>query len=133
MERSTGLAWIGDWCWFLAWGVASSIWCLTAAGQIGATFDEPVYITRGLDCWRTGSHRGLMQLGTMPLPVDVDTLPLYLWERWHDVRFDPATDLESLLPWARAGTLVFWWLLLAYARLAGRQLGGNRGGRLAVA
>ena len=27
-----------------------------------------------------------------------------------------------LLPWARAGTLAFWWLLLSYAMLAGRQI-----------
>jgi hypothetical protein len=69
----------------------------------------------------------------MPLPVDVATLPLYLWERGHGIRLDPVKDLEEVLPWARAGTLVFWWLLLAYTRLAGRQLAGGWGGRLAVA
>jgi hypothetical protein len=69
----------------------------------------------------------------MPLPVDVDTLPLYLWERWHGIRLNPDEGLERLLPWARLGTLAFWWLLLAYARLAGRQLAGVWGGRLAVA
>jgi hypothetical protein len=69
----------------------------------------------------------------MPLPVDVDTLPLYLWERWHGIHLDAEGDLEHLLPWARAGTLSFWWLLLIYARLAGRHLAGDWGGRLAVA
>jgi hypothetical protein len=69
----------------------------------------------------------------MPLPADLDTLPLYLWERWHGVTFDPVRDLDSLLPSARACTLVFWWLLLFYARLAGRSLAGPWGGRLAVA
>jgi hypothetical protein len=122
-----------DWAWLLAWGLASSVWCWTAARHIGATFDEPVYVARGLDRWRTGSHQGLMQLGTMPVPVDLDTLPLYLWERWHGTRLDPVADLDLLLPWARAGTLVFWWLLLTYGRLAGRQLAGPWGGRLAVA
>ena len=69
----------------------------------------------------------------MPLPVDMDTFPLYLWDRWHGIHLDPANDLEQFLPWQRTGTLVFWWLLLAYARLAGRQLAGVWGGRLAVA
>jgi len=43
----------------------------------------------------------------------VDTLPLYLWERWHGIAIDPARDWESIIPWARAGTLIFWWLLLS--------------------
>jgi hypothetical protein len=133
MERPWRSGRVYDWLWFLAWCLASSLWCWTAARDLGATFDEPVYIQRGLQAWRTGSHEGLLRLGTMPLPVDVDTLPLYLWERWHGVHLDPANDLERLLPWARTGTLVFWWLLLIYARLAGRQLAGAWGGRLAVA
>jgi hypothetical protein len=77
-----------------------------------------------------------MKLGTMPLPVDIDTLPLYLWEKWHGVLLDPQNDaaqLDTVLPWARAGNLAFWWLLLCYGRLAGRQLAGPWGGRLAVA
>jgi hypothetical protein len=122
-----------DWLWFLAWGLASSVWCVTTAWQIGPTFDEPLYVARGLECWRTGSHAGLMRLGTMPLPIDVETFPLYLWERWHDVSFDPDRDVDRVLPWARAGTLVFWWVLLFYARLMGRLLAGPWAGRLAVA
>jgi hypothetical protein len=127
--------WAGvlDWLWFLAWAVASSAWCVTAAGQLSATFDEPIYVSTGLESWRSGSNAALMRLGTMPLPVDVQTLPLYLWERGHGVRFDPAADLDRLLPWARAANLTFWWLLLFYARLAGRHLGGPWAGRLAVA
>jgi hypothetical protein len=124
---------VGDWLWFLALGVASSVWCVTAAGQLGATFDEPVYLARGLGFWHTGSHAGLMKLGTMPLAVDLDTLPLYLWEQWHGTTIDLEKDFERVLPWARAGTLLFWWLLLFYGRLAGRQLAGPWGGRLAVA
>src|SRR5262249_40876356 len=122
-----------DWLWLLGWGLASSVWCVTAAGQLGATFDEPVYVRRGLEGWRTGSHAGLLRLGAMPLPVAVDTLPLHLWERRHGVELDPVNDLDSLLPWARAGTLVFWWLLLVYALRAGRLLAGPWAGRLAVA
>ena len=133
MERRSILTTVGDWSWFLAFAVGSSVWCVTAAAELGATFDEPIYVERGLERWRTGSHNGLIHLGTMPLPADLDTLPLYLWERWHGVTFDSVHDLPQLLPWARACTLVFWWLLLIYARLAGRSLGGPWGGRLAVA
>ncbi|HLJ57916.1 MAG TPA: hypothetical protein VKT77_22955 [Chthonomonadaceae bacterium] len=123
---------IAEWIWLLACGIASSLWCLTAARQLGATFDEPVYVERGLQCWRSGSHQGLLLLGTMPLPVDLQTLPLYLLERWQHVRLDPARDLDQFLPWARAGNLVFWWLLLIYGRLIARELAGPWAGALAV-
>jgi hypothetical protein len=122
-----------DWLWLLAWGVASSVWCVTASQKLGATFDEPVYVARGLEHWRTHSYLGLLKMGTMPLAVDLQTLPLYLWERHTGVPFDPSADLGQLLPWARSGTLAFWWLLLFYGYRAGRQLAGPWGGRLAVA
>jgi hypothetical protein len=122
-----------DAAWFLFWAVVSSLWCVTAASQLGATFDEPIYVQRGLERWHTGSTQGLMKLGTMPLPVDVETLPLYLWETWHGVRLDPLNHLDKLLPWARASALVFWWLLLFYAWRAAYSLGGSWAGRLAVA
>jgi hypothetical protein len=124
---------LADVLWFLFWAIGSSVWCLTAAQQLGATFDEPLYVERGLEVWRTGSHAGLLHVGTMPLPVDVETFPLHVWERWHGIRLDPVNDLERLLPWARAMTLVFWWLLLFYGWHAGRALAGPWGGRLAVA
>jgi hypothetical protein len=133
MEPSGRAGRVGDWLWFAAWAIASSVWCLATARAIGPTFDEPIYVARGLECWRTGSHAGLMRLGTMPLPIDLGTLPLYVGERWQGIPFDPERDLESLLPWARATTLGFWWLLLVYARLIGRRLGGPWAGRLAVA
>ena len=123
---------IGDWLWFLAWGAFSTLWCLTASRHLSGTVDEWIYVERGLHCWRAFSHQGLLLLGTMPLPVDVETLPLALWERSGHARFDPFTDLATPLMWARMGTLVFWWLLLIYARLIGRKLGGARAGRLAV-
>jgi hypothetical protein len=41
--------------------------------------------------------------------------------------------MATLLPVARAASLVFWWLLLCYARWTGRALAGPWGGRLAVA
>src|SRR5262249_24204553 len=33
-----------DWLWLLVWGLASSVWCVTAACRLGATFDEPLYV-----------------------------------------------------------------------------------------
>src|SRR5882672_1544234 len=74
-----------DWVWLLAWGVVSSAWCMTAAVEVGATFDEPIDVANGLDFWRTGSHYKLMRLGSMPLPMDIASLPLHLWERWQGV------------------------------------------------
>ena len=94
MEPSNASRW-SDWLWLMVCGIASSVWCVSAAGQLGATFDEPLYIKRGLERWRTGSHSGLMQLGTMPLPVDLATLPLYLYERWQGIPLDPEADLEE--------------------------------------
>ena len=133
MKRDGGSGRLFDVVWFLAWALASSAWCVTAAAQLSATFDEPFYIARGLEFWRTGSHAGLLAKGTMPLPVDLTTLPLYLWERWQGIQLDPTSDLDHLLPWARAGTLAFWWLLLAYGWRIGHHLAGPWGGRLAVA
>jgi hypothetical protein len=112
---------------------ASSLWCVSAAGQLSATFDEPTYLERGLQRWRSGSYAGLMHLGTMPLPVDLEILPLYLWERAHGVTLDPVRDMDQILPWARAAALPFWWLLLFYGWRTARLLAGPWGGRLAVA
>ena len=128
-KRSFPLA---DWLWFLVCGLASSLWCLTVARQLSATFDEPIYLEQGLRAWRTGSHQGLIHLGTMPLPIDVQTLPIHIWERLHHTHFDLANNLTQPLMWARAGNLVFWWLLLAYGLLNARRLGGPWAGRLAV-
>ena len=38
-----------DVLWLLAVGVATSAWCLAAAPRLGATFDEPIYLQRGLE------------------------------------------------------------------------------------
>jgi hypothetical protein len=112
--------------------LASSLWCVSAAARWSATFDEPLYVAAGLDAWRSGSHAPLLRWGTMPLPADVQMLPLYLAERWRGEPFDPVTDLERLLPWARAMNLVFWWLLLGYGCLIGQALAGAWGARLAT-
>ncbi len=74
-----------------------------------------------------------MRLGTMPLPVDVQTLPLYLWERASGVALDIDADFDTILPWMRRGNLVFWWLLLFFTHRVARALGGPWAGRLAVA
>jgi hypothetical protein len=128
-ERAT----VWDWVWVLAFGVASSIYCLKASAHLSAVFDEPTYLNRGLERWRSGECKGLMRLGTMPLPVDVQTLPLYVWERWRGQPFDVSRDFERLLPVARSATLLFWWVLLIHGWLGGRHLAGRWGGRLAVA
>ncbi len=123
--------WI-DGLWLLAFGLASSAWCLTAASELGATFDEPLYLNAGLASWRTGSNKLLMSAGTMPLPVDVQTLPVYLWERSRGQEFHAYQDIATILPVARATNLAFWWMLLIYAMCLGRTWGGSWGGRLAV-
>ena len=122
-----------DGCWLACCLLASSAWCLSTGRELSATFDEPLYIERGLERWRSGSHAGLMKLGTMPLPIDWDTLPLYVYERWTGRPIDSVRDLAWALPWARTSALVFWWLLLVYGGLAGRSLAGPLGGRLAAA
>lgn len=112
---------------------ASSAWCVSAAGTLGATFDEPTYLALGLESWQTGSSKRLLDLGTMPLPPHLQTLPLHLRERLFGERVDPVRDPESALIVARMGNLPFWWLLLVYGWLAGRQIAGPWGGRLAIA
>ncbi len=122
-----------DWGWFLVWAGLSSAWCLTAGSQLGPTFDEPLYVAQGLRFWHTGSHFELLRVGTTPLVMDVATLPIVLWERVRGTPFDPVGDLAQILPWARAGAIGFWWLLLFYAGRIGRSLGGAWAGRLTVA
>jgi hypothetical protein len=121
-----------DWFWLLAVGVCSSMVCVATARHNGATFDEPFYIAAGLESWRTGSNKVLLRAGTMPLPVDVQTLPLHVWERWRGERFEPVSDLPKLLPVARATNLVFWWLLLGYTWQLARLWSGAWAGRTVV-
>jgi hypothetical protein len=120
---------IVDAAWLLCFGLATTIWCLSAAAALGPTFDEPIYLRCGLEHWRSGSYKGLMRLGTMPLAVDVQTLVVYLWERWHGASL-PFADALRL---ARTATLIFWWILLIYTLRAGNMIAGHWGGRIAVA
>jgi hypothetical protein len=123
-----------DLLWFLAWLGLSSCWILSTAATIGATFDEPNEIQRALDFWHRGSHYELLRVGTMPLPTDLAALPAFLYERWTGAELDLNRDCPiELLFWCRAMTLIFWAILLWFARLVGRSLGGPWAGRLAVA
>lgn len=122
-----------DWLWLLAFGVASSAYCVLAARELGPTFDEPFYMASGLKYWRTGSHGPLLRAGTMPLPVDVQTLPVWVWEQFRGKPFDPVGDLDSVLPVARAANLVFWWPLLFYGGRLASLWGGPAAGRWATA
>lgn len=134
MEPTQRRTWWWSVAWLLIWGGVSSVWCLTAAGDLGATFDELVDLANGLDFWRTGGHWKLLRLGAMPLPSDLGSLPIYLWERAHGVEVDLRHgDQTVFLWWARSTMLVFWWLLLTYAMIVGTSLAGPWAGRLAVA
>lgn len=118
-----------DALWLFCFALASSIWCWSAAAALGPTFDEPTYLRCGIEHWQTGSYKPLMRLGTMPLAIDVQTLFVRLFATGGG----SSVPLPHALPWARAGTLLFWWALLFYAMRAGLTIGGRWGGRLAVA
>lgn len=114
--------------------ILSSAWCIGAAKRLGATFDEPVYLQTGLSFWHGGDGNDLLMLrGTMPLPADLDGFFLRLEEMIRGKPFNPAIDLEQMLAAARAATLVFWLILLAYAWQLGELAGGSEAGILAAA
>lgn len=129
---STGSTPLLRWCelaWLGAVLLASSLLIVHTSRTIGPTFDEPFYISKGLDSWRTGSTKAFMRAGTMPLPVDVQTFPLYLWERHQGEPFNTVESLDDLLPVARHMNLPFWWLLLVSGfRLARRWSGPTAAG-----
>jgi hypothetical protein len=144
--RTSSLAVIPPWMqrmWLAVCLVLATLWCVTASTRLSATYDEPCYLTNGLEHWRSGSYELLMNRGTMPLPIDVISLPLYVWEKWRGTPFRMTStkagypllldDLSLLLPWARLGTLVFLWLLIGYGWLLGKRLAGSWGGSLAAA
>jgi 4-amino-4-deoxy-L-arabinose transferase-like glycosyltransferase len=123
-----------EWLWLLAAGLLSSLVIIHGimGDEIGATFDEPFYVQAGLTAWRSGSNKLLMRAGTMTLAVDVQTLPLYLWERWRGVPWEWSRDGPQMLRVARMANLLFWWLLLFMVWRLGWQWGGPWGSRWAV-
>src|ERR1700677_1357619 len=107
--------------WCLSWGVLSTAWCWTSAFALSATYDEPFYFRAGLTNWRCGNHRELLAQGTMPLPAEVQTLPLRLAELFGA---EPESNFADWLPIARLGTALFWWLLLWAAYRLAALFGG---------
>ena len=116
----------------LVTAVVTSAWCLATARQLGATFDEPFYIESGVHFWREGDPGPLLSAGTMPLAVQVQTLPLYVIERARGTPWIWAEDVAAMLAVTRSGTLLFWWALLAYTLRLGRAVGGTWAGRFAM-
>ncbi len=121
-----------DLCWFLLIALGSSAWGAWHARGVGATFDEPFYLTKGLEFWRTGSHQPLLKAGTMPLPVDVQTLPLAIIERARGERWNEIDDFPAMLKLARSMNLPFWWTLLYFSMQLARRWGGPFAGRVAL-
>lgn len=111
---------------------AASLPLVARSYEFSATFDEPFYLDAGLTSWRTGSNKMLMKAGTMPLPVDLQTLPVYLWERSLGERFVVGESLDRILLPARRVTLVFWFALLAFGFLVANHWGGVIAGRAAL-
>jgi hypothetical protein len=133
-DRQIRLSFSGrDALWLLFVGVLSSAWSLSAGREIGATFDEPTHLLEGVKSWRSGSNKQLMTWGAMPLPIDVQTLPIYLWERYRGEPFDTIAQQDELLPVMRATTMLFWWLLLTMLYRWAKLLGGNWAARIATA
>ena len=85
-----------DAVWFVLVAGLSSAWAVSAGQRLGATFDEPAHLDAGLKCWRSGSYKPLMRWGAMPLPIDVQTLPVYLWERHRGEPFEPYLQFPEL-------------------------------------
>jgi len=125
---------IHDWLWLLLLASLSSVWCLSAWNHLGATYDEPGYIQKGLEFWHTGSHAVYLRAGTLPLVMDLDTLPIFLREKFqgHPTAYLTGDDPQALRI-ARIASLLWWWLLLIYAMRIGNLLAGKFAARSAVA
>ncbi|MCX7701994.1 MAG: glycosyltransferase family 39 protein, partial [Gemmataceae bacterium] len=113
-------------------GVIGSALILTASARIGGTFDELFYLDAGLEHWRTGSNFRLLAAGTMPLPVDVVTLPVHVCERLCGEPWAIHKEFLALLKIARLPTLAFWWLLILFGWRIARDAGGPMVGWIAA-
>jgi hypothetical protein len=69
----------------------------------------------------------------MPLPIDLQMLPVYLMQRGSASIYDPTTLIAQVLPLARAGTLIFWVILLYYSWRTARSIAGPWSGLLSAA
>lgn len=108
----------------------ASAYCIATGSATGMTWDEWYYTQAGLDGWRDGEIYRLMVTGTMPLAIDVQTLPLYWLERYSGERWP--NDPSVLLRPARAASLVFVWIMLGAGYGLGWHYAGRLGGRLAL-
>lgn len=106
-------------------GVTTTLWIMGSSSRLSATFDEPVYLKCGLDCWKNHTHKPLMRLGTMPLPVDLETLPLHIWFSFTGNSMDWEKDFGWMLAVARTAAIVFWWNLLFQCFRLGNRVGGG--------
>jgi hypothetical protein len=122
-----------DFVWIILWGGIFGALTMAASQRLSATFDEPFNLRAGLQHWRTGSTFTLMRYGNMPLPADVETLPVYVSERLRGRQWDLTTEFDRILAIARAGNLFFWFVLLTYGCAIGRSLGSAWAGRWSVA
>src|SRR5206468_1829341 len=120
--------WWIDALWLLVLFGASSAWCVSSWSRTGATYDEPFYLTEGLNGWRVWTSYELTVNGVMPLPCDAATLPLYLRERHRGEKID---DPLLHIGQARAVTLGWWLLLLVSVLRLGRAVGCPSAGRIA--
>jgi hypothetical protein len=120
------------WTWLLVIVSASVAWCVTAGRELGATFDEPLYVTFGHEFWNKAEARKCLSLsGVMPLPPAVDSIPVRIAEWIRGEPFD-LTGNYAALHTARLGTIAFWLLLLGSALRAGQIWSGTPAGLLAV-
>jgi hypothetical protein len=129
-----------DALWLLVLGAWSAVVCVTASPHLGITYDEPFYLDAGMDSWRgwwrtdgqtpVFAHETTCACGVMPLPPDVATLPLAVYEMRTGEKLDSDGKIARIL-WARAMTLGWLWLLVVSAWRLGRAAGGPWGGRIA--
>jgi Dolichyl-phosphate-mannose-protein mannosyltransferase len=111
--------------------IAGSAWCWMTADRVGLTYDEPIYLIEGRRGWIDSTSTHLLKHGTMPLPIDVQSmLPSY----FSVAPVDPPTEyILSQYRLARRANIVFWWVLIVHVGLLGWQLGGPWSGRIASA
>ncbi len=125
--RLTDLVWLGA----ILWG--SSIFVAETSSQLSATFDETFYLKSGMTFWRDRTNAELMRAGTMPLPMHVQSLPVYLWEQFREKPFDTTEDYGQILSVMRSTNLLFWWLMLVYVYRMGLLFGNQWVARIATA